>query len=435
VYCGEWNSYEPGVTICLNEDLIEMTLNWTNYEGHLAGAWRLDSFLGFRDGKASYKSSDESGESAEVAKGLVQIVVADDEGSGAVRRSWEHASKCSGDHLLRVYDTGETELDGTPVVYAAMEEPDADVEEILAGRALVPEEARTLVAGAASALDYLHKRGLQHGAVTPLQMHVVGNEVKLSVHTIAAADDAGWESDMRQLGTTLIQALTDPADGEEGRPLPHPFRAIASGCLGAAGRPWTAHRVLQTISGSAMISGSAVADPDRIAAAPAVRPLPSEPDRKRWIIVTAAVVLLGVVGYWLVTEPKKPAAVAQAPAPVAAPASAAVVPVRPPAVETTRARTVAPPLERTGTSTGSQSNWAVIAATYANREAAEKRAAQIVKRSPRLHAHVFTPAGGARKSYIVLGSGLTKQEAERLRGTARQAGAPGDSYVTKLTGK
>jgi hypothetical protein len=293
-----------------------------------------------------------------------------------------------------------------------------------------------LTAGAASALDCLHKRGLQHGSVTPFHMYVVGDVVKLSVDTISATEATGWESDMRRLGKTLIQAMTGTGKPDDAGRLPAPFRAIATGCLGATGRPWTAHRVLQTLSGNAL------ADPEKIAPTPVALPESAVPNARRWpMVAAAAAVFVGLFGYWWVTTPTD---VAKAPVvaqkSVEQPATAAVVPpapepARPSPFTDSRARTVKPPVAPPRKSLGSQAEWAVIAAAYANREAAQKRADQIAKRSPKLQTRVFTPAGSAHMSYVVLGSGLTQDQAEKLRRTARQAGAPSDSYVTKLKEK
>lgn len=378
----------------------------------MAGAWQLDSFLGIRDGMATYESSSGGGGAAAERRAVVKILMLDDESAGAVRSSWAHANRCADDHLLRVYDTGEAELDGTLVVFAAMETSDIGVEEILAERPVSEDEVRSLVVCVASALEYLHQRGLQHGSVIPSHMHVVGDAVKLSADTISTADENGWKSDMRQLGTTLIHAMTGAANGGDASPLPRPFQAIATGCLGVGGRPWTAHRVLQTVSGNAM------ADPETSTIPPAVQPLPAQPAPMRWpFVATAAVVLFGFLGYWWMGEPAKHTA------PVASLPVASL-----PVAESTRARPVTPPAK----SAGSKSGWAVIAATYVNREAAEGRAARITKRSPAVRARVFTSSSGSHMSYVLLGAGLTRAEADRVLRAARQAGAPRDSYLTKL---
>lgn len=388
-----------------------MTQNWIEFEGRMAGDWRLDSYLGNRGGVAVFQSSGGDGNT------VVKILDPGDENAAAVRNSWTHASKCSSDHLLRVYATGEAELDGTLVVFAVMEAPDISVNEIIADRPVSEDEARSMVAGAAGALEYLHQRGLQHGAVMPEHLHVVGDAVKLGVDTLAPTGEDGWKADMRQLGTTLASAMTGEENAGNANTLPVPFRAIATGCLGAGGRPWTAHRVLQTLSGSAM------ADPD--ASPILVRPVAAgHSGMKKSLAATAAVLAAGFGGYWWMSTPapkKFPAA------------SAPVVVAQPPApvVESTRSRTVAAAPKSFAVKPG----WAVIAAAYVSKEAAEGRAARLARSSRGLQTQVYTSSSGPRMSYVLLGAGLTKDEAEKVLRAARRAGAPRDSYVTRLGGK
>ncbi len=382
-----------------------MTQNWIEYEGRVVGAWRLDSFLGIRDGMAVFESSNEDGGS------IVKLLMLDDERANSIRGSWARANQFSDSHLLKVYAVGEAEWDGTIVTFAVMEKADIGVEEILAERPVSADEARSLVAGVANALDYLHQRKLQHGSVIPSQMYVVGDAVKLGVDTISAGDDGGWESDMRQLGSTLTDAMFAGASG-----LSWPFHTIAAGCLGTEEPTWTAQRVLQALAGNTI-----------------VEELPPQPTHRRWpLIATAAVVVFGVLGYWGVSEPVHRAAPVTVPPQVVASELVASDLVAAPVAESTRARTVTPPVAKKAVS---QSGWAVIAAAYVSREAAEGRAAQIAKHSPAVRTQVFTSSSGTRMSYVLLGAGLTRAEADRVLRVARQAGAPRDAYVTKLIEK
>ena len=73
-----------------------MIQNWIEYEGRMAGAWRLDSFLGTHDGIAAYAAS--SGNK----RSTVKIVTLEEERPAAVRSSWELAKHFSSDHLLKI---------------------------------------------------------------------------------------------------------------------------------------------------------------------------------------------------------------------------------------------------------------------------------------------------------------------------------------------
>jgi cell division septation protein DedD len=95
---------------------------------------------------------------------------------------------------------------------------------------------------------------------------------------------------------------------------------------------------------------------------------------------------------------------------------------------------VAPTVPATRARTEARSGWAVIAATYGGYQGAEKRAAAIRHRWPEFQPVIYPREGEGRRYYVVLGSGLTKDQASALHRRARQAGMAGDTYVTKLGG-
>src|SRR4051794_25115872 len=96
---------------------LEMMLNWPEYATRQIGKWQLHSLLGERNGRAFFLGSNPAGPS----RALVQIVPSDDPHVDTVRAAWEVAQGLSSPRLVRVYDSGEASLDGTPVTYAAME--------------------------------------------------------------------------------------------------------------------------------------------------------------------------------------------------------------------------------------------------------------------------------------------------------------------------
>lgn len=183
-----------------------MSRSWNTFEGLSVGAWRLDSFLGERDDRAFFTARNP----ARDTPALVELVDADAPVAAARCASWREAAKLSHPALLGVYEIGEAELDGVPVAYAALDLPDDDLSEAVARSPLSAEEARSTFAPVASALDYLHTHGLRHGAVTPENVFLVGDQVKLGIDTLATAN-GGAESDLRQFGGTLVYAMTGHA--------------------------------------------------------------------------------------------------------------------------------------------------------------------------------------------------------------------------------
>ena len=158
------------------------------------------------------------------------------------------------------------------------------------------------------------------------------------------------------------------------------------------------------------------------AATPTAQPAPTPRGRFGWLVpLAASVAIVLFTAYLLLHRQVSLTPVTE---------RAETVPPRAPAAEEAR-----PAFAARGDrnrATRRPAPWAVIAATYASFDAAEKRATQIRKRAPRLEPHVFPRAGQSKLYFVVLGSGLNRDEAERLRRTALALGAPRDTYVTKL---
>jgi hypothetical protein len=421
-----------------------MTTDWAGYMGLTAGPWRLDSLMGVREGRAYFLSSDSEGSE----KVLIQVILAEDPAAAAHYASWKIANGLSDHDIVRVYETAGAEFDGTPVYYSIQELPDDDLGELLDRRVLGAEQAQAVGAQLASGLNYLHQRGLRHGAVIPSNVLLTKDRAKLSADTIApAANRADRETDIRQLGMTLVQAMTREADPAGVRRLPPLLRDVAVGCLAPAGRQWDAARVLRTLTPRS-------ATPARQASTFEARPEETtgslgsagsaEATRRRLQYAGAAVfALVALLGY-RVMKPSQPP-VAQAGSRIEQPVRSATppklaTPVPSPEAESKpspiqparpRTKTLAKPEVGVADRQGPPS-WAVIAATYTDFDMAQKRAHQLEKLSPRLQAHVRPEAGQGTRYYVVLGSGLTHDAAEDLRRTARQSGAPDDTYVTLL---
>jgi serine/threonine protein kinase len=358
------------------------------------------------------------------------------------RASWRQAMNLSHKGLLSVYETGEAELDGDPVAYAALDLPDDDLSEVLERRKLNADEARSMFASVAGALDYLHKRGLRHDAVSPPNLFLVGNEVKLSVDTIAPTNGAGADTDLRQFGGTLVEAITGnavAANGDDPRQsgavaqLPPPFYEVAVGCLNNSPDPhWSAARIRDILSARpTQVQQRAARKIERS----------SGPKSRLWIVGVIGAVAAGLLAAYLFigkTAPQQPkpartATAAPPPRTVPAPTPVNVRPVEKPSpARVVDSHAAAPVRQRATPAADAKESWAVIAATYNNFSAAEKRAAALRELSPRLHAHVFPREGAGKRYYVVLGSNLTQDAAQKLRELATSLGAPKDSYVTKL---
>src|SRR6185437_9098148 len=150
--------------------------------------------------------------------------------------------------------------DGEDLLYVVMEYAEEMLSEVLPARSLTPNEAREMLGPVLEALAYLHGKGLVHGHLTPSNVLVINDQLKLSVDRVHAADEAGGvpprfddydapeaarekltaAADVWSLGVLLVEALTQhpPAwdrlgGGEPVVPesLPQPFGEIARECL------------------------------------------------------------------------------------------------------------------------------------------------------------------------------------------------------------
>jgi TonB family protein len=116
-----------------------------------------------------------------------------------------------------------------------MEHAEENLDDVLRSRSLTPDEARAMLLPVAAALDYLHRRGLVHGAVKPSHIFAIGDTVKLSSESIAEGDPA---ADIESLATLAVDALPPNS-------LPRPFAGIVAGCLDPdPARRWTADQVV-----------------------------------------------------------------------------------------------------------------------------------------------------------------------------------------------
>jgi serine/threonine protein kinase len=150
---------------------------------------------------------------------------------------------------------GTLMLNDSSTVYLVLQNPDERLAEILAQRALRPEEATEVLRCVGRALEELHSHGLVHGCVSPAEVFAFENSIKLSTQsarevngesivdsTIAEylAPESGTRnltiaSDCWCLGASLYEMLTqkkyEPGLYEEAIALNHPFGTVAERCL------------------------------------------------------------------------------------------------------------------------------------------------------------------------------------------------------------
>jgi hypothetical protein len=432
---------------------------WSRYEGEALAGCTLKKFLGERDARAFFVATPESSQQKEGgADVLVQVVPAADFTADAQAERWKLASEVEHPHLMRVQATDRAVLKNEAVCYCLTALPEDDLREALENRTLTPQETVEVGVACARALRYLHRRGLLHGGVSPENVFFVDGRIQLAVDSLVrGVEEGAGKADVRQLAATLTLGLTGSALSP-GQLAYHPVLAespeeLRKFLLGIEdSEEWTADRLLEVLA-----PGDAGGGTEAQALAreePAVEKAPPM-TAKRTVVWVAAAAALALIAILVITwrdsgeatpdsqeasvAPSEEAAspargmagseTAALPAPPAAvPESSAAVPAKPAAPVQEGA--AAP--ERAGAGGGVRSGWAVIAATYNSYAAAQKRAQSLARNAGRIEAVVHPDEGAGTRYYVVLGSGLTQAEAQQLRQSAISAGAPRDSYVTRL---
>ncbi|MGZ4787911.1 MAG: TonB family protein [Terriglobales bacterium] len=223
--------------------------NWTGraLENNLV----LAEYVGGTAHKAVYRTT-VSGQSA-----AIKLIQTDPTTSATQLSRIETAGQLSHPHLLRVLQTGRTEIDGSEFVYIVTEYAEENLGQVLPDRALTKEEARQVVEAVLKALAYLHEQGLVHADLKPANIMAVNDQLKLSVDGIQgvgeplhrqpdahdppeSAKALSPASDVWSVGMTLVEVLTrqlppKPASDNIGPAVPEsvpaPFREIAQHCL------------------------------------------------------------------------------------------------------------------------------------------------------------------------------------------------------------
>lgn len=240
---------------------------WRKWEGRTVdGKFPLRQWLGGSDHSAVFLT-ERSGPSERAA---IKLIAADGAEADRQLSRWQAAAQLSHPHLIRIFETGRCQLNGTPLLFVVMECAEEDLSQILPQRALTPGEVTDMLPPLLDALAYLHGKGFVHGRIKPSNVLAVGDQLKLSTDQIAPSAKASSEhasptpasteqrrrdvydapetaagvvspaSDIWSVGATLVAALIqgtrlsgEPSQADPSLPetMPEPFRGIARECL------------------------------------------------------------------------------------------------------------------------------------------------------------------------------------------------------------
>jgi TonB family protein len=192
-------------------------------------------------------------------KAAIRLVPLDGRDAQPLMKDWAAAAALSHPHLMKIFDSGEGEVDGIGLLYVVTEYAEENLAQIIPERPLSPDEVGEMLPPVLDALMYLHGRGIVFGHLKPSNIMVVDNLLKLPLDNTAGSggttilEESGIHdapeiangpcspaSDVWSLGMTLVEALTQrPPVWERSiirdplvpASLPQPFADIARQCL------------------------------------------------------------------------------------------------------------------------------------------------------------------------------------------------------------
>src|SRR6202050_2293984 len=180
---------------------------WSKWESQVVnGIFPLRRFLGRSNHSVVFLTEYRA---QNLLNAAIKIIPADPARAEAQLSRWPAAADLSHPHLIRVLELGRCKLGGHPFLFVVTEYAEQNLAQILPHRALTPDEVREMLTPALDALAFLHRQNLVHGQLKPPNFLVVNDQLKLASDTIRAAGDAAdFAADVRALGATIVEALT-----------------------------------------------------------------------------------------------------------------------------------------------------------------------------------------------------------------------------------
>ncbi len=235
-----------------------MSETWKRWEGQVVnGALPLLRYMGGSDHSAVFLTERVGGAPQ---KAVIKIIPAAADGAEDQLLRWKQSAKLAHPSLIRLFEAGRCELEGTALLYVVMECAEEDLSQILPDRPLSTAEAQEMLPPILKALTHIHSGGLVHGHVKPSNIMAAGDQVKVSSDTLRAAGETVGRkgvlgvydppeaasgklapaADVWSLGVTLAEVLTQrrpvwnraqaaPPALPEG--IAEPFREIVRRCL------------------------------------------------------------------------------------------------------------------------------------------------------------------------------------------------------------
>jgi hypothetical protein len=317
-----------------------MSENWARLTGEVVdGRFPLLQLVGGGDRSAVFLTASDEPAIQKAAVKLLQTAPGEEQLQLA---RWEEASRLRHPNLVRLFQMGRCELDGSWLLYLVMECADEDLAQVLPRRPLSAVEVREALEPALGALAFLHGRDFVLTNLRPSNILAVADQLKLASDHLRRAGEPRQRveelspydapelargqiapaADVWSLGVTLVEALTQrlpvwdmTKSVEPVLPpgLPEPFAEIVRHSLQRdPGWRWSVEQIQARL-------GQASTEPGPAPTAAVVAPLPAAGARRRFARLATLILLLLaliLVGLWVLgPRPEaRPAAPNSAPA-------------------------------------------------------------------------------------------------------------------------
>ena len=165
-----------------------MSETWKQWEGRTVdGRFPLQSYLGGSDHSIVFLTRLQSAASDSEKAAIKLISVPADAEKQLLR--WKLAGELNHPNLIRIFEAGRCELDGTDLLYVVEEYAEENLSQILPERALTAEEVQAMLPPVLRGLQFVHDKGFVHGHLHPANILASGDQVKLSSDTLAVPDE------------------------------------------------------------------------------------------------------------------------------------------------------------------------------------------------------------------------------------------------------
>src|SRR5262249_49850331 len=120
-----------------------MSETWKRWEGQTVnGEFPLLRYAGGSRHSAVFLTKGKPGMPEFAA---IKLIAADPANAVSHLQRWKESAELSHPHLLRLFESGQCEMEGTPLLYVVMETAEEDLSQILPERALAPAEVREML--------------------------------------------------------------------------------------------------------------------------------------------------------------------------------------------------------------------------------------------------------------------------------------------------